>query len=255
MAYIMFDSVDVAELPKHANALGAYAGGNWPTYEAVRRGWPHAHVLSIAVNASEHRCADGTPVECLDIEPGDATPEQAVAWYHVARSLGVKRPCFYGSLSWVPQIEGALRSTGIARHEYRIWSAHYTGQAHICGKACGLSVSADATQFTDHALGRNLDESLCNAAFFTPSPSRPTLKALTRRERHDVELYDRLAQHPRLHPVGLRKVQKRLVGYRKAIYRAAQAEIQHGRPKGSAWRFRNRGARYAILWSRTRGLK
>lgn len=251
---IMFDSVDTAEIPRTANAVGAYAGGKWPTYMTVKHGWPHAHILSIAVNAGEHRCADGTPIECLDIEPGDAVPSQAPGWFHAQRQIGVKRPCFYGSLSWVPNIETALREAGIARHEYRIWSAHYTGSPHICGPNCGLSISADATQFTDHALGRNLDESLCNAAFFPTAPV-PTVSVLTKAERREVALYDRLAEHPRRHPVGLRKVRQRLVAMRKVVYTAATTEIAHGRSKGSAWRFRNRGARYAILWSRTRGLK
>lgn len=253
--FVMYDSVDTAEIPSHANAVGAYAGGNFPTYMSVKRGWPHAHVLSIAVNSGEHRCADGTAIECLDIEPGDATPSLAPAWFHAQRSIGVKRPCFYGSLSWVPQIEAALHGAGIARHEYRVWSAHYTFHAHICGPQCGLSTSADATQWTDRALGRNLDESLCNGAFFASTPTPPNTRALTRAERRDVALYDRLAQHPKAHPVGLRKVRQRLVSHRKAIWAAANAEIHHGRSKASAWRFRNRGARYAILWSRTRGLR
>lgn len=253
--WLMFDSTEPSEIPHGANAVGAYAGGRWPTYMEVKADWPHARILSIAVNSGEHRCADGTPIECLDIEPGDAVPEQAPAWFHVQRSLGVKRPCFYGSLSWVEQIEGALRAAGIARHEYRIWSAHYTGVAHICDRRCGLTVAADATQFTDHALGRNLDESLCNAAFFSSAPSRPSYKVLTPQEKRGVALYDRLAQHPALHPVGLRKVRQRLVAERKAIWAAANAEVKNGRGKAQAWRFRNRGARYAILWSRTRGIK
>lgn len=253
--FVMFDSVDTAEIPTHANAIGAYAGGKWPTYAHVKSEWPHAHILSIAVNSGEHRTVDGKPVECLDIEPGDATPGEAPQWFRVQRSLGVRRPCFYGSLSWVPQIEAALHGAGIARHEYRIWSAHYTGGAHICGSQCGLSTSADATQWTNHALGRNLDESLCNTAFFTANPAPPNTRLLMPAERRTVALYDRLAQHPHRHPVGLRKVRQRLVAQRKAIFAAAEAEIHHGRPKGSAWRFRNRGARYAILWSRTRGLK
>lgn len=253
--WAMFDSVDTAELPRSANAIGAYAGGRWPTYMEVKRDWPHAHILSIAVNAGEHRCADGKPIECLDIEPGDAVPSQAPAWFRAQRSLGVRRPCLYGSTSWVPAIEEQMRAAGIARHEYRIWSAHYTGSAHICGTQCGLAVAADATQWTDRALSRNLDESLCNAAFFGSTPAPPNTRLLEPAERRAVALYDRLAEHPHAHPVGLRKVRQRLLTMRKAIYLAAEHEVKHGRSSGSAWRFRNRGARYAILWSRTRGMR
>lgn len=244
---LMFDSVDVWEIPAYANAVAGYVGGNWPTYAALRRRFPHAHVLSIAVNAGEN-------AECLDVEPGDAVAGQAPEWYRRQRARGVHRPVLYTSLSNVANLEAVMRGAGVARHEYRLWSAHYTFRAHICGHACGLAVEADATQFTDRALNRNLDESLCNAAFFGEVPHPPTLAALTPAERAQVRLFDRLNAHPHRHPVGLRKVRARLLALRKAVWAAAQHDVDRGVPKQRAWRYRNRGARYAILWSRTRGL-
>jgi hypothetical protein len=246
--WAMFDSVTTSEIPRSANAVAGYVGGKWPTYATLKREFPHAHVLSIAVNAGEN-------AECLDVEPGDAVAAQAPAWYRRQRARGVERPVLYTSLSNVPALEEAMRSSGVARHEYRLWSAHYTFHPHICGQACGLQVAADGTQWTDRALNRNLDESLLNGAFFASTPKRPALRDLTPRERREVRLYDRLNRRPYLHPVGLGKVRRRLVALRKAVWAAAQADVDRGVPKGKAWRYRRRGARYAILWSRTKGMR
>lgn len=242
----MFDSVDVGEIPAHANAVAGYTSGLFTTFPTLEREFPHAYRLSIAVS-SRH------DADCLDIEAHDAEPGDAPGWYVRQRARGLLKPVLYASLSVVPSVEVAMRNAGIARHQYKVWSAHYTGHPHVCGEVCGLKNPADATQWTDHALGRNLDESLCEAGFFAP-PADP-LASLLRGERRDVELYDRLvARHRRLHPVAVRRVRRRLLRLRKEVWRAADADIRRGKSPGEAWRFRNRGARYAILQSRTRGL-
>jgi peptidoglycan hydrolase-like protein with peptidoglycan-binding domain len=66
----------------------------------------------------------------------------------------------------------ALKAAGIGAGEIRLWSAHYTGTAHICGPSTcrELGVSADGTQWTDKAMGRNLDQSLLAAGFFGAVP-------------------------------------------------------------------------------------
>jgi hypothetical protein len=88
---------------------------------------------------------------------------------HRQLARGVKRPVLYTSVSNVAALLAALRTAGIARSAVRIWTAHYTYRQHICTPACGFGMptSADATQFDDHALGRNLDESLVAAGFFS----------------------------------------------------------------------------------------
>jgi hypothetical protein len=68
-----------------------------------------------------------------------------------------------------------LKQAGIARSDVRLWSAHYTYAEHLCGPgSCGeMPVQADATQWTNHAQGRNLDQSVLAANFFG-APPRPT---------------------------------------------------------------------------------
>lgn len=157
----MYDSVNVSVIPAHAAAVAGYVNGFWPTFASLAQSHPNAHRLSIAVSAS----ADA---ECLDIEKGDATPDQAPAWVKRQLQRGVKRPVVYASASQVPAVLSALRAGGIKRKQIRLWTAHYTNKPHRCNALCGLGVfeRADATQYTDHALGRNLDASICSPTFF-----------------------------------------------------------------------------------------
>jgi acetyl-CoA acetyltransferase len=159
---IMYDSVDLAQIPGDAPAVAGYVGGHWPTYVQLARRFPHARRLSIAVNASE-------PAETLDVEAGDARPDQAPAWVRQQIARGVRRPVVYGAVSQMQEIVNLLTQAGLRRQDYRLWSAHFTGRPHVCGPACGFGMRelADATQYTDKALGRVLDESLTTAGFWT----------------------------------------------------------------------------------------
>ena len=158
----MFDSVDVNQIPGDAQAVAGYVNGRFQTVPALRQRFPRAHILTIAVNAS----ADA---DALDIETGDATPAQAAAWFLRQKARGVNRPCLYASASVMDtQVIPALDAAGIGPREIRLWSAHYTHTPHVCGpSSCReLGRTADGTQFTDRALGRNLDQSLLLPDFF-----------------------------------------------------------------------------------------
>lgn len=160
---VMFDSVTVSAIPADAPAVAGYVGGRWPTFSSLGARFPHAHLLSIAINASEN-------ARCLDVENGDAVPSQAPAWLrdHADRSHGL--PVLYTSASQLQAVINACSAAGITRDKYLLWSAHYTFHAHICApNVCGYP-AADGCQWTDRALGRNLDESLVSALFFGPPP-------------------------------------------------------------------------------------
>lgn len=156
----MYDSIDVSQIPSNAAAVAGYVGGRWPTFYSLERKFPKAHRLSIAVFASED-------AECLDVEPGDARIDQAPAWVKRQLKRGVYRPVVYTSVSLAPKLLQALTASGIKRSQYRLWTAHYTFKPHLCSSSCGFGeLRADATQYSDHALGRNLDASLCLPSFF-----------------------------------------------------------------------------------------
>lgn len=159
---VMFDSVSLDQIPRSAPAIAGYTGGNWPTYAMLESLFPNAKRLSIAIQASED-------ADCLDVEVGDANPDQVVEWVRRQHKRGVKRPVVYTSVSAMDHIWELLRVAGIKRRRVLLWTAHYTFQPHICSpNTCAEigTTSADATQWTDHSLGKNLDQSLLKRKFF-----------------------------------------------------------------------------------------
>lgn len=148
----MYDTVTVASVPANPEAVAGYVNGKFQTYNDLVRKFPHAKHLSIAVTTA----ADAL---CLDIELGNARPGQAPEWVKRQHRRGVRRPVVYANTSTMPSVISALTNAGIHRSEYRVWTAHYTGVPHI-------EAGSDATQYTDRALNRNLDASLCSPTFF-----------------------------------------------------------------------------------------
>lgn len=167
MTWVMFDSVDIDQIPDHAQAVAGYVGGHFPTYQHLRGKFPHAHVLSIAVNSTQD-------AHCLDVEPGDATVPVAAEWVKRQMKRGVHKPVLYASVSTMQHLIWALNAHGIHRHMVRLWAAHFTNHPHICHPStCGFlhdGTTVDGTQWTDVAHGRNLDESLLHEWFFSPLP-------------------------------------------------------------------------------------
>lgn len=160
--HVMFDSVDVQEIPRNAPAVAGYVGGKWPTFPLLLKMFPRAWKVPIAISASED-------AQCLDVEQGDATTSEAANWVERQVARGVQKPILYCSVLVVPDLMAHLRAAGIERRDIRLWTAHYTFRPHICSPhTCGelRETTADATQWTDEALGRNLDESLCGPHFF-----------------------------------------------------------------------------------------
>lgn len=158
---VMYDDVDLSLIPKDAQAVAGYVGGNWPTFAKLKMWFPGARQrISVAVNASED-------ADILDIENGDATNDQAVAWFR-RQHTPANRPGFYTSVSNVAALTNILGRAGIQRSAYRLWTAHYTDKPHLCSSSCyaGMPTTADATQYTSHALGRSLDASVVTPAFF-----------------------------------------------------------------------------------------
>lgn len=158
----MYDSVTVSEIPSTASAVAGYVNGRYKTFPKLVKDFPHAHKLSIAVSSA----ADA---ECLDVEQGDATNDVAAAWVKRQEARGVKRPVVYTSVSNAPSLLRVLDKAGVKRSDIRLWTAHYTFKSHLCNSKCwpGFTGKADATQWTDKALGRNLDASICSPGFFS----------------------------------------------------------------------------------------
>lgn len=157
---VMYDSVDVSRIPADAPAVAGYVNGIFTTWPDILRKFPHARKLSIAVTSAAN-------ADCLDIEPGNATPANAVAWYRRQRQRGVKRPVMYANVSTMPLVLNVLRNAGIGREAVRVWTAHYGRGEHLCGPKCGFGMPtvADGTQWIErHDL--NLDINVLQPDFF-----------------------------------------------------------------------------------------
>jgi len=181
----LYDSVDVSQIPGNASAVAGYVGGKWPTFHELERTFPKAHRLSIAINAGED-------ADCLDIETGDANPQDAPLWLRRQKARGVKRPVLYIELSRRGELLSILIRAGIKREDYRLWVAHYTNEPHI-------EPGADATQWTEKGLGRDLDISSCLDSFFdvphtheTETKPKPTKETKPPTKIDTFQPYDEL---------------------------------------------------------------
>jgi hypothetical protein len=165
----MYDTVQNDQFPAGAEAYAAYVDGsvgNQPNFAYIVSTFPQAYHLSIALFSSNN-------ADALDVEPGASSPSDVPGWYSRQKSRGVQRPCIYASASTMAgSILPVLSGANIARANVRLWSAHYGVGQHVCGPtSCGaVPVPCDGTQWTNTALGRNLDQSLLEPDFFATDP-------------------------------------------------------------------------------------
>lgn len=167
MTLRMGDSTDPTALPPGLDAYAGYVGGRWPDFEAIATREGSAHLLSIAIAADED-------ADCLDIERGDATVDQAPQWAHRQRLRGMWRPALYISVSSAQALVDLMTAGNATRRSFRLFTAHYDPQrgAHICGPGCypGFRDQADGTQWVDHG---GWDESLLADDFFAAFAQTP----------------------------------------------------------------------------------
>lgn len=241
-----FDTILVSTVPRNSPYVAGYTSGFWPTYFALLKLPWHPHVVSIAVNASHHAM-------CLDIEPGDATPSQAASWYFAVKNdpgmrgqLVDGKPCEYSSFwEFVNQIIPVLNAHHIARSDIWEWDANFTMVRH-------LDQGFDCTQFTDKALGLNLDESMCTLAFLgvhprpTPPPPPPAprhpypAKLMTGTENAVLaSWYSNRCKVPARRGVCVHDAQQA----QQLAHNIWVARQKDGKP----WDYRNRGIRFHVL--------
>lgn len=123
---MMYDGVDVDKVPDGADVYAGYVDGDYANYEAMVKKFPNAtHIRICVFNSGD--------AQVLDIEPGNATAGDAVAWVQRQRTLGTTRPTIYCALDsnpdygW-PQVREAFQTAGVAEPDY--WIADQTGSSH-----------------------------------------------------------------------------------------------------------------------------
>lgn len=146
----MFDSVDVGEIPAWAPVVAGYIDGAWPTYTALPAKFRDRPLLPITTGTSPN-------ARCIDVEKGNATPRLAAQWARRKLNLGYPTPWIYANRSTMWRVRLALALAGVKRADVVLWVADWTGRPH-------LPRGYDACQWTNRALGRNLDQSLVQRA-------------------------------------------------------------------------------------------
>jgi hypothetical protein len=149
----MFDSVDLSQIPDWAPAVLGYVDGKYTTANEIQRKWPRAHHVLLSVGVST-KGANG-----VDIENGDFTPQSGVRAVKGMLVDKVHRPVLYANLSTMPLVKAAMVDYVVASEEIRLLVADYTGSPHI-------PEGYDGCQWTNKAMGRNLDQSLLVSDFF-----------------------------------------------------------------------------------------
>ena len=175
MTRVMYDSVDLGNIPRSTGAVALYIDGRFRNWSAGVRRFRKANHLSITVFGD-------LDAEMIDCEPGNVDAVQTAEWVRGKLKRGDRRPVCYGSRDLViangrrygiPAILDELRKLGITRDQVRLGVAHYGFGPHMCSpRTCGAAFTADGTQHTETALGLNLDEWLLNDDFFPTAPRR-----------------------------------------------------------------------------------
>lgn len=155
----MYDSTTPAAIPQNAEMVAGYINGEyaWTKEEWAR--FPHAAKVHISVTAVN----DGS---VLDIETGDATPDQAPGWVKARRSAGHTRPTLYVNRSNAEAAIAACQKVGLQPgHQFWIWLATLDGSDPK--DLPGLVAIQDRGAA---ALGFNADASTVYDATWHPTP-------------------------------------------------------------------------------------
>lgn len=131
----MADSTVVANLPDGFDLYGVYDDGNYNNIAAAEARFGIAKIVAITVFPWDHFGV------VLDVEKGDATPEQAPGWVVARRDAGVD-PTVYCDLATWPAVRQAFASSFVAEPHYWIAAMPGNGQALYPGSI--------AHQWIDH---------------------------------------------------------------------------------------------------------
>jgi hypothetical protein len=184
----MLDGVNAGEVPAGAAIYAGYVDGNWQSLTALTVAHPGALHVSICVSATGD-------ARVLDVEKGDATPEQAPGWTERQRAAGNAYPVVYCNekQSW-PAVKTAFTAQGVEPPLY--WVAAYvddpTKVPAIPDGAIGLQYydygGYDASVVADYWPG--LDPAPAPPAAAAPTVTTP------KEQDDDMAQIEPLAVHP-----------------------------------------------------------
>jgi hypothetical protein len=152
---LLYDSDNPDFIPDGVAAAGycdGYAAAAWSA-----RGWSRfPNAIRIAVFATTD---DG---HALDVEMGNATPNQTPNWVQRRRAAGILRPWVYCNRSNRPAVEGALAAAGILSDQVALWVATLDGTQIVSAGPYPVA----AVQYANAAMsGGHYDLSIVNEVF------------------------------------------------------------------------------------------
>lgn len=113
----MYDGITAADVPGTGWAVAGYSDGRWPDYPQLVLRYAHLEHVSICTTAAH------TGALVLDVETGDATPEEAPGWTTRARTAGIAYPWVYMNEATWPLVKAAFAAQKVAPPLY--WVANY----------------------------------------------------------------------------------------------------------------------------------
>lgn len=179
--FTMYDDVTASLIPSNAVAAAYYGNGPFANYGSVRADLPHAILAPTMLRPFSGNMKDINDWQhgvSWDCEPSLFTAEQAGELVRQTRAQGVM-PRLYFPLSWAQAVVASVAAAGFKRSDVMLHTAHWTFVPHICSGITTSqwgTISADSTQYTDQALGRSLDASLCAPHCLGPFGTSPAPK-------------------------------------------------------------------------------
>jgi hypothetical protein len=146
----MFDSVTAADIPPDVDAVAGYVDGHWRWSTSDWDRFVTKRRIRIATLATT------LDADALDVEFGDATPDQAPGWVRHCRPAPGRLPLVYCNRTLRPLVERAC-----AGLRYLLWIATLDGHQVT-------QPGATATQWAGQTSGSggHFDLSLIDAAYF-----------------------------------------------------------------------------------------
>lgn len=161
---VVYDSIAADQIPPTAQGAAGYVGpfrpdNRYVDYLSIVARFPILAARGRIVSVAAH---PDLIADYLDMESGDARPEDFPGWHARMTAHGVFNPGGYCSSAVEAEWEAVCHKAAIPRNVRRKWRADWTGTAHI-------GPDDDGCQYTDRAVpGKDDDATLARDSFFRP---------------------------------------------------------------------------------------
>ncbi len=128
MTRLMYDGINVLDLPDGADLYAGYDDGNWPDADVIAARFPSKLVVRITTDPADNQGDVG------DCEKGNGTPDQWVEWTIRRRASGADPTQYCNAGSWFT-CRNAYSVRKVAQPHW--WIAQWDGIATIPPTAIG----------------------------------------------------------------------------------------------------------------------